>query len=112
MVSVQMGAALVKQLFPAVGVSGATALRLMLASLMLLAAFRPWRTRPTARAARSILIYGVAMGVMNFCFYSSLSRIPLGIAVALEFTGPLAVAIAASHRAIDYLWIALAALGL
>lgn len=112
MVSVQMGAALVKQLFPAVGVSGATALRLMLASLMLLVAFRPWRTRPTAQAARSILIYGVAMGVMNFCFYSSLSRIPLGIAVALEFTGPLAVAIAASHRAIDYLWIALAALGL
>jgi inner membrane transporter RhtA len=52
------------------------------------------------------------MGCMNFCFYSALSRIPLGIAVALEFTGPLAVAIAASHRALDYVWVALAALGL
>ena len=112
MVSVQLGAALVKQLFPVLGVSGATTLRLVLASLMLLAVFRPWRMRPTPAAARSILVYGLAMGVMNFCFYSSLNRIPLGIAVALEFTGPLAVAIAASHRAVDYLWVALAALGL
>ena len=112
MVSVQIGAALVKQLFPVLGVSGATTLRLVLASLMLLAAFRPWRVRPTASAARSILLYGIAMGVMNFCFYSALNRIPLGVAVALEFTGPLGVAIAASRRAVDYLWVALAALGL
>jgi inner membrane transporter RhtA len=112
MVSVQTGAALVKQLFPLVGASGATALRLMLASLMLLMVWRPWRLRPTAGEARSIVIYGIAMGWMNFFFYSSLNRIPLGIAVALEFTGPLALAMATSHRALDYLWIALAALGL
>jgi inner membrane transporter RhtA len=112
MVSVQIGAALVKGLFPQVGVAGATALRLTLASLMLLAVWRPWRMRPTAQEARSILIYGVAMGCMNFCFYSALNRIPLGIAVALEFTGPLAVAMASSRRAVDFLWIALAALGL
>jgi inner membrane transporter RhtA len=112
MVSVQIGAALVKGLFPLVGVSGATALRLILASLMLLAAWRPWRLRPSARETRNLLIYGFAMGWMNFFFYSSLSRIPLGVAVALEFTGPLAVAIGASRRAIDYLWIVLAALGL
>jgi inner membrane transporter RhtA len=112
MVSVQTGAALVKGLFPRVGVLGATTLRLALASLMLLAVWRPWRRLPKARESRSLLIYGVAMGVMNFCFYSALARIPLGIAVALEFSGPLAVAIAASHRAVDFVWIALAALGL
>jgi inner membrane transporter RhtA len=112
MVSVQVGAALVKGLFPAVGVAGATTLRLAIASVILAAVWRPWRLRPTAREAGSIVVYGVAMGCMNFCFYSALSRIPLGIAVALEFTGPLAVAIAASHRALDYVWVALAALGL
>jgi inner membrane transporter RhtA len=112
MISVQGGAALVKGLFPVAGVAGATTLRLALASVILAAVWRPWRLRPTAREARSILVYGMAMGCMNFCFYSALYRIPLGIAVALEFTGPLAVAIAASHRAADYLWIALAALGL
>ncbi len=112
MVSVQVGAALVKGLFPAVGVAGATTLRLGIASVILAAVWRPWRLRPTARQAGSIVVYGVAMGCMNFCFYSALSRIPLGIAVALEFTGPLAVAIAASHRALDHVWVALAALGL
>ena len=112
MVSVQTGAALAKGLFPRVGVVGATTLRLALASLMLLAVWRPWRRLPKARESRSLLIYGVSMGVMNFCFYSALARIPLGIAVALEFSGPLAVAIAASHRAIDFAWVGLAALGL
>jgi len=112
MVSIQLGAVLAKGLFPKVGAAGATALRLALGSLVLLAVWRPWRMRPTAREVRSIVIYGLAMGWMNFFFYLSLSRIPLGIAVALEFTGPLAVAMAASHRAVDFLWIALAALGL
>ncbi len=108
----QIGAALAKQLFPIVGASGTTALRLGLASLMLLAVWRPWRVRLSAREARTIVMYGLAMGWMNLFFYLSLSRIPLGIAVALEFTGPLAVAIAASRRAIDFAWIALAVAGL
>jgi inner membrane transporter RhtA len=112
MLSVQIGAALVKGLFPQVGVAGATSLRLAIASLMLLAVWRPWRKLPKARETRSLLIYGVAMGVMNLCFYSALTRIPLGITVALEFTGPLAVAMAASRRAVDFVWVALAALGL
>ena len=112
MASVQTGAALVKGLFPRVGVAGATTLRLVLASLMLLAVWRPWRRLPKMRETRSLLIYGVSMGVMNLCFYSALARIPLGIAVALEFTGPLAVAMAASHRAVDFAWVGLAALGL
>ena len=112
MISVQIGAVLVKGLFPVAGVAGATTLRLGLGSVILAAVWRPWRLRPTAREAGSIFVYGAAMGCMNFCFYSALSRIPLGIAVALEFTGPLALAIAVSHRAVDYLWVALAAFGL
>jgi inner membrane transporter RhtA len=112
MCSIQFGAVLAKHLFPLVGTSGATALRLGLASAMLWIVWRPWRVRPTASAARSIAIYGLAMGSMNLFFYTSLNRIPLGIAVALEFTGPLAVASATSRRAGDFAWIALAAIGL
>jgi inner membrane transporter RhtA len=112
MFSFQVGAALAKQMFPVVGAPGATALRLGFASLMLLAAWRPWRIRPSAREARVIVIYGLAMGWMNLFFYLSLRHIPLGIAVALEFTGPLAVAVSTSRRAIDFVWIALAAVGL
>ncbi len=112
MASIQLGAVFAKGLFLEVGASGAAALRLALAGLILLAVWRPWHVRPTARELGSIVIYGLAMGWMNFFFYLSLRRIPLGIAVALEFTGPLALAMAASRRAVDFLWIALAALGL
>lgn len=111
MASFQLGATLAKGLFPVVGASGAAALRLTLATLMLLVVWRPWRMRLSPRELRTIVIYGLAMGWMNFFFYLSLRTLPLGIAVALEFTGPLAVAMAASRRAIDFLWILLAALG-
>jgi inner membrane transporter RhtA len=112
MVCFQLGAALAKQLFPAVGAAGTVALRLGLAAVMMSAVWRPWRMRPASRDARIILGYGLAMGWMNFFFYASLERIPLGIAVALEFTGPLALAMLASRRAVDFLWILLAVLGL
>src|SRR5208283_1747315 len=112
MCSIQFGAVLAKHLFPLVGASGAAALRLGLASAMLCIVWRPWRVRPSASEARSIAIYGLAMGSMNLFFYTALNRIPLGIAVALEFTGPLAVASATSRRAGDFAWSALAAIGL
>jgi inner membrane transporter RhtA len=112
MVCFQGGAALAKGLFPLVGASGATALRTGFAALMLTVVWRPWRLRFNWREARTILIYGVSLGWMNFCFYCSLKSIPLGVAVALEFTGPLAVAVAASRRAVDFLWILLAVIGL
>jgi len=112
MVCFQLGAVVAKGLFPAVGAAGAVALRMALASLMLLAVWRPWRLRLRPREARVIVAYGLAMGFMNFFFYLSLSSIPLGIAVALEFAGPLALAMAASRRAVDFLWILMAALGL
>lgn len=112
MISIQIGAALAKQLFPLVGAAGATALRLAIATLILLVVWRPWRVRPTLREARTVAVYGFAMGWMNLFFYLSLARIPLGISVALEFTGPLALAMATSRRPIDFAWIVLAALGL
>jgi inner membrane transporter RhtA len=108
----QLGAVIAKGLFPILGAAGTTALRMGLASLILLAVWRPWRMRFRARELRVIVYYGLALGCMNFFFYLSLSTIPLGIAVALEFAGPLALAMAASRRAIDFLWILMAALGL
>jgi len=111
MVGFQIGAALAKTLIPVVGASGAVALRLFYATLMLWLVWRPWRMRVDLKAARTVLIYGIALGCMNLLFYCALQRIPLGIAVALEFTGPLAVAIAAAIRPLDFLWVALAVLG-
>ncbi len=112
MICIPIGATIAKSLLPLVGAAGATALRMSFASLLLAIFWRPWRMRPSAAALRSIAVYGVAMGCMNLCFYAALRTVPLGIVVAVEFTGPLAVALLASSRGIDYGWIALAVLGL
>ena len=112
MASIQSGASLAKSMFPVVGAQGTTTLRLVFASVIMLILLRPWRAKLTAKSLRTVIVYGMALGGMNFLFYMSLQTIPLGIAVALEFTGPLAVAIYSSRRAIDFLWIALAAVGL
>lgn len=112
MVFTQTGASLAKGLFPVVGPAGATTLRLTLAAIVLQAFFRPWRHRLDARQWRSVLMYGAVMGAMNMFFYSALASIPLGVAVALEFTGPLAVALAGSRRPLDFFWVVLAVVGL
>lgn len=112
MTSVQTGASLAKSLFPAVGAQGTTALRLVFASVLMVLILRPWRTRFTASSLRSVLVYGIALGGMNFLFYMAIRTIPLGIGVALEFTGPLAVALYHSRKATDFIWIALAVTGL
>jgi inner membrane transporter RhtA len=108
----QLGAVFAKGLFPIVGATGTTALRMALASLILLAVWRPWRVRMNSSERRVVILYGLSLGFMNFFFYLSLSSIPLGIAVALEFAGPLALAMADSRRAIDFLWVVMAGLGL
>lgn len=112
MASIQSGASLAKSMFPIVGAQGTTTLRLIFASLIMLLILRPWRAKLTAKSLKTVIVYGIALGGMNFLFYMSLQTVPLGIAVALEFTGPLAVAIYSSRRAIDFVWIALAIMGL
>lgn len=112
MCSIQSGAALAKSLFPVVGAPGVTALRLALGTLILVCIFKPWRLRFTKEQRLPLLFYGLSLGAMNYLFYLSIQRIPLGVAVALEFTGPLAVALFGSRRPIDFLWVALAVLGL
>ena len=111
-VALGIGTSFAKQLFPQVGSLGTTALRVGFSALLLLLIWRPWRW-PLSRAdAKSLLRYGVALGCMNLMFYQSLRTIPFGVAVAIEFSGPLAVAFFTSRRGIDYLWIALAIAGL
>jgi inner membrane transporter RhtA len=88
------------------------ALRIGFGTLILSVIFRPWRIRATRDSYRSLAIYGVSLGIMNLLYYQALSRIPLGIATAIEFTGPLAVSIASSRQPIDFCWAALAASGL
>jgi inner membrane transporter RhtA len=112
MCSIQLGAALAKGLFPLLGPVGATTLRLVLAALILTIAFRPWRGASLAGHRGAVLAYGAALGLMNLCYYLALERVPLGITVAIEFLGPLAVAIANSHRRIDFAWALLAVVGL
>ncbi|WP_240613800.1 threonine/homoserine exporter RhtA [Salinicola acroporae] len=112
MCSIQSGASVAQSLFPVIGATGTTSIRLILAALLLLLVMRPWRRPLSRRAWKSTLIYGVSLGVMNLLFYQALRTVPLGIAVALEFTGPLAVAMLSSRRWLDLLWVALAVLGL
>jgi inner membrane transporter RhtA len=112
MVSYQCGASLAKHLFPQVGAQGATAYRLGLSALILLLWRRPWRRSYSQRDWRALWGYGLSMGAMNLVFYMSLRTIPLGIAVALEFTGPLALVLFGSRRPLDFVWIALVAAGL
>lgn len=112
MLSIQSGASLAKTLFPQIGAAGVTALRLALGTLILAVIFKPWRLKFSPQERLPLLIYGLALGSMNYLFYLSLNLIPLGVAVALEFTGPLAVALFGSRRPVDFIWICLAIAGL
>lgn len=112
LVSLCVGSSYAKTLFPALGTLGVSALRIGLAMLLLMAAFRPWRRRWQAADLPPLALYGVTLGLMNLLFYQAIGLIPLGLAIAIEFTGPLAVALWHSRHARDLLWVALATLGL
>lgn len=99
-------------LFPLVGAQGTTAVRVGFSALLLLLLWRPWRWRLARADLRAIACYGAALGGMNLMFYLSLQTLPFGVAVAIEFAGPLAVAVLSSRRALDFAWVLLAAAGL
>ncbi|HEY9677314.1 MAG TPA: DMT family transporter [Drouetiella sp.] len=111
-ISLCVGTSFGKSLFPVVGAAGTASIRVILSCFVLMAFFRPWREPLSFKSAKNIAMYGAVLGCMNSVFYESIQRLPLGIAIAIEFTGPLAVAIASSRRTIDFVWIALAIVGL
>ena len=106
--SVQFGAAFANKLFAQAGPGGVVFLRLVLAAAILTLVVRPSLRGRTRADLLAVLAFGLILGVMNWTFYESLARLPLGVAVTIEFTGPLAVAIAGSRRALDGLWVLLA----
>lgn len=111
-VSLAVGTSFAKHLFPLVGAQGTTAIRVGFSALILIAVWRPWRHPLSWRQARRIVLYGAAMGSMNLMFYMALRTLPFGIAVAIEFIGPLGLALVSSRRALDFVWIAFAVTGL
>jgi len=112
MISLQSGASLAKGLFPLVGAPGVTSLRLGIGAFILLFIFKPWRMRFPRGDRMALFLYAFALGGMNFLFYFSLKKLPLGVAVALEFTGPLAVVMFSSRRIVDFVWLGFVILGL
>lgn len=111
-VSLQLGTSLAKSIFTEMSALGVTTLRLWFAAAIMLVVMRPWRTRLTRASLRPLACYGVALAAMNVCFYLAVARLPIGLAIAIEFTGPLGVAAFTSRRAKDLIWVGLAVAGL
>jgi inner membrane transporter RhtA len=110
--SLQVGAAFAVELFDELGPAGAAFGRLGFAALILVAIWRP-RLRRRPRGDLGVAVaFGLALGAMNLCIYEAMDRIPLGVAVTFEFIGPLGVAVVGSRRALDLLWVVLAAAGI
>jgi inner membrane transporter RhtA len=110
--SVQLGAAIAKSLFDELTPTGLVMLRLVFGALILGLLFRPRVRDRSSRELQLALAFGLTLVTMNFCFYQAIDRIPLGIAVTLEFIGPLGIALVGSRRSSDFLWVAMAAAGI
>jgi len=110
-VSIQFGAALAATLFDELDASAVSLMRLGFAAVVLLAVWRPRVRAYTREDLRLAFVFGACLGLMNFTFYEAIERIDLGIAVTLEFLGPLGVAVAGSRSRTDLVWVAFAAAG-
>lgn len=111
-ISLTVGTSYGKALFETIGAGGTAAYRVVFAAVILMCVWRPWRLDLTSEDRAAIVRYGITIGVMNFFFYQAINRLPLGVAIAIEFTGPLAVAVLSSRRALDFVWVALTVIGL
>jgi inner membrane transporter RhtA len=111
MASIHSGAAIAKGLFDQVSPFGMVSLRLGLGALVLVLLFRPQWRHHSWQEYRLLGLLGLSMGVMNACLYHAIAYIPIGVAVTLEFVGPLGVALAHSRRGADWMWVAMAASG-
>jgi inner membrane transporter RhtA len=111
MASFQVGAAIAKQLFPAIGPLATATLRLSLGAILLLAVVRPWRGWPRRAPLLPLFGLGLSLPGVILMFYLAMARLPLAVAITLQFLGPLTVAVAGSRRPADFLWVALAAAG-
>ena len=109
--SVQVGATVARHLFAFLGPTGTVFLRVGFGACILLAIARPRWPRFDARQWRAIVLFGLIIAGMNLCFYQAIARIPLGVAVTVEFIGPLGVAIVSSRKTLDFSWAAMAAAG-
>jgi inner membrane transporter RhtA len=112
LITLSVGTSLAKSLFPFVGAEGTTTYRLIFSTLLLMAFWRPWRRTWSWSEAPLLVMFGATLGVMNLLFYSAIKTVPFGLAIAIEFTGPLAVALWSSKKPLDFVWIVLAVLGM
>ncbi len=112
MLTLAGGTSFAKTLFPLIGAEGTSAYRVGISAVLLVAVFRPWRFRLTRADLGAVALYGVVLGAMNLSFYMSLRTIPLGLAIAIEFAGPLTLALIHSRRPVHFVCIGFAVLGL
>jgi len=112
MLSFCIGTSFAKQLFPLIGAEGTTAYRVGFSALILLIVFRPWRQRISRANLLATMRYGAVLGLMNLSFYMALRTIPLGIAIAIEFMGPLSLSLIHARRPAHFVAVGLAAMGL
>lgn len=111
MASITCGASIAKTVFAVLGPLGTTSFRLGFAAIFLTLAARPWRAKISKEQFKTIALYGLCLSAMNLFFYLSIAKIPLAIAIAIEFLGPLTIALISSRRKSDLVWVALAGLG-
>ena len=110
--SIQLGAAIAINLFSLIGPAGTVFCRLAISAILLCVMIRPKFDKNVRENISLLLLYGVVLALMNWCFYEAIARIPLGIAVTIEFMGPLLVAAISSRRRLEFLWIAIALVGI